>query len=353
MHLFHYSNKVTDISLHCYARDVNVYMYLAARMKNVRYILAVHCLPSTHYNENTQPSRTDILKRIIRNDDHRTLDTLLYAWTEYDISAYLQRYFQSHDNIECLRVYAKHYRSEILVYARYHGWQVSADTVTVLLEDNTVDLTPQDAERILQVRRDDFVNDKLTKYIISIIVDYTTDEFIGYLCRHDISALFKSGVPLPPTVLIHAVNHKRIDLVKAFLNNAKNVADTDTLHKAFANASPHTDPSIALLLLTRITERIRLRSIAQYSQSDEVMHAVLKKWSYTKDEMNDALSIAAESMNFYVLPSLIDMTDVDVLTGNKYNLVMCIIENRRLATENRLLKQQLHTQQSIVKGSFY
>ena len=338
MLLFRYSNKVTHNALHYHARSLNAYMYIAARTKDTRFIRAVCGLKGTH--NVVIPTRGHILKRICQNGDHVTLDTLLSTWTDDSFDTVkLLRYFGSYGGIKCIRVFVKYHDHHALSYAINRIWNVNTDLITALLESykNTI-LTPEYAENIIEMHKD-FSHDRLTTYVLISIHINHGQRFQEYLCKNDIDSLIASGVPLSKFVLQYAVTTKRINIVRTYLNRASDNS-TDVLSHAFTNAVQHTDPHIALLILTYIHDRVSIVSVAQYTQSAETLLAVLKKWLYTKDELNEALYAAAENVNFYTMQTLIDRADPETLSGKYYNLVRCVIENRRLAIENHRLSYE-------------
>lgn len=339
-----YSNTVTKLCMHYTGREYTFHMKIAAQCGNTRYIYSVFDLYAYPFG------REDILHKVYTwRRSSALFGTLIKAG--YPIEGDLLETIAHHSS-EGYLVYIP--TAPLLIEARGCQWDIHQDTVKYLLASQEV-LLPDDIHGILSrhtVRDIPPGPPGLCQLLNPIVLDVLNNSLFNereskmaqrYLCGQGLVRQVTSKIY--DTVLVYAVTKKGGCLETARFYTSRIQPESEAQQKIlagnFVEAYTHSYTDVALHLLEYITDRIRLASLAEYAPSTHFFKCIADRFSYTTEEYEDALSVAAGNCNFFSIPVLLEKCTPDKLTGKKYNLVKCIQDNDRLTRENFYLREEL------------
>lgn len=357
-----YSHKVSQLFFHFLGSYFTWNMAVAAQNGNARYIYSVCDLHDYTFD------RASVIHKIAEYELSSSLFNTLVK-SGYPI--------EGHTIKMLVHLSDKAYLTNIsggvlLETARQCSWDINLTcTLEVLLRAES-EIIADDINKILKWKseysaRENLLSnfsEDLKQVVAKFTLKFVNDDSIyGYYNVRAQRFLCECGMAsqitreLSEAVLEHSVNVPGgcLKTAQVYINKTDTVAHQDLIAKYSLEAYSKGLTSICKLLIKSVIDKISLVSLAEYAPETELFVYVLqcqkRRYLYTPEEYLSALSAAAEKINFFSIPVLLQFADYTQLTGKQYNLVMCIRDNNRLAHENTILRSEIFKLRSLLSNT--
>lgn len=337
--MIRYSHRVSQLHFHYLGSNYTQHMVRAARHKNAKYIYSVFDLYDYPFG------RDNVIYKVVEYKVSSTLFcTLIQAGYPIDV-----------DTVEdlvhlCGPKYMTLIPSLVLLdAARRCDWDVNVHCILTVLCGVPDNLTKEDVRSILRHKAD--YSDDLKKRLAPIVLKVVNDGYIGLLAQEllcECGLITEVTADLLNGVLTYSVNANCLKTAQLWISRQDITQKQEHITECFVKAYSKGFKEVCEYLLGHITDKISLRSLAEYAPSTELFRSILYRLCrksfgnlnslYTPEECLLALSRAAKKINFFSIPVLLEIADYTKLTGKEYNLVMCIRDNDRLFRENTELR---------------